>query len=177
MHRIYPQHVKRPMPMPDWTKIPFVSHGPPPAMFFTICGAKAIARHEWFRRFGNAEPSEEAIKKFVFGVHWRWRGDHANRYKVLASWAYEFAAETKRAMTRAEAKEMQDAAVDEPARPDIKATESEAYEVWWDSEPHIPQDPHVSLRLLSGRPAPGELKRSILLNPRQPKRRGNPRKR
>ena len=45
-------------------------------MFFTICGAKSIARHEWFRRFGNAEPSDDAIKKFVFGFEMTWQVNH-----------------------------------------------------------------------------------------------------
>ena len=176
MHRLYPRHVKRQMPIPDWAKIPFVWHGPPPAMFFSICGAKSIARYEWSRRFGDAEPPEEEIKKFVFGFRWRWQGDHTNRYKVLAHWIGEFAAETKKQPARAEAQEKKDAAVDEQAGPNTEMSEPVAYEIWWDDEPHMPSDPQQSLPLRSGRPAPGKLKRFILLNPRQPKRHGRPRK-
>ena len=114
---------------------------------------------------------------FVFGFHARWRADHVNRFVVRAHWAYEFSAKTRMELARAEAQKKKDATAEEQARRDIETSAWVEYEACWDAEPHIPSNTQVSLPPRSAGPAPGEIKRFILLNARLPRRGGNPKKR
>jgi len=171
-NRTYPTYVDRNIPVPDWAKIPFVPKGLPPVFVFPIGSAKSIAKHEWTRQFGELIPSEAAIKKFVFSFHWRWRGDQARRYEILARWAYEFVAIARQEQRRI-------------GRNSAKIEDS--YEIqltdlghaWLCSEAGEPPDPQLLLPLRPGRPASGRIKRAILLNPltcRRGKARKTPRR-
>jgi len=164
MNRTYPRHVSRNIQVPDWAKLPFVPNGMPPAMVFPIGNAKAIARHEWALRYGNTEPNEETIKRFVFGFPWRWRGDEARRYAVLARWAYEFIAAADKERAAAAARERRSAAEKDKERPDIVLSPLLGAEELRD----VDGDNDDDLRL-SPAPPPGhgpvQIKRFILLNP------------
>src|SRR5690242_7587453 len=108
-NRTYPSYVNRNIPVPDWAQTTFVPKGLPPTFVFPIGSAKSIAKLEWTRQFGGLVPSDEAIKTFVFRFPWRWQGDHAHRYEVLARWGYEFMAETEKELARATARAKKDA--------------------------------------------------------------------
>lgn len=129
-------------------------------MIFTIGAAKGIARTRWQHKHGDRVPSEEEIKQFVFTFLTRWRGDEAHRYEVLARWAYEFLRDAKKERERAAANQRRA----EMARPDIvlspgldKTRATLALD--WDD------DAEVALPHRPNQPAPGAVKRFILLNP------------
>lgn len=163
-NRSYPTYVDRNIPVPEWAKVPFVWKGPPPVFVFPIGTAKSIAKHEWTCHFGELVPSEEAIKGFVLGFHWRWQGDHVHRYEVLVRWAYEFAAAARKARAAS------DTAMNEEML-DFELTELAFSDGLLDASPDALSDPQLSLPLRPGRPAPGKIKRSILLNPPSPAQR------
>jgi hypothetical protein len=153
--------------VPDWAKIPFVPRGLPPAMVFPIGTAKSLAQHGWSLRFGISSPSEGAIRAFVFSFPWRWRGDNANRYEVLARWAYEFSMSAKKRREGVEAEVR--------SRPDIVLSPHLGEDGWPEpcSEAEADAEPEFFIAPTLDRPAPGEIKRFILLNPSRPK--GKPR--
>lgn len=131
-------------------------------MIFTIGAAKGIARARWRREHGDRVPSEEEIKQFVFTFLARWRGDEGHRYAVLARWAYESLRDAKKDLERATTNQRRA----EMARPDIvlspELDETRAnLALDWDD------DAEFALPHCPSQPAPGAVKRFILLNPPQ----------
>lgn len=170
MNRTYPRYVGRNIQVPDWAKLPFEPRGMPPAMVFPIGNAKAIARHEWTLHYGKAEPNEETIRRFVFGFPWRWRGDDAHRYAVLARWAYEFIAAAEKEKAEAEMRGRRLAAAEAKERPDIVLSAFLDAAELWDAGDESDDDLQLLPALEHARQEPVHIKRFILLNPPRSKR-------